>query len=45
MEYLLKALPIAIPVILVILIFLMGYVKARPMWPTSSPVCASTPRC
>lgn len=30
MEYLLKALPIAIPVILVILIFLMGYVKAPP---------------
>ena len=30
MEYLLKALPIAIPVILVILIFLMGYVRAPP---------------
>ena len=28
MDILLKAIPIAIPVILVILIFLMGYVKA-----------------
>ena len=40
MDILLKAIPIAIPVILVILIFLMGYVKA-----TSSPACGSTPRC
>ena len=30
MDILLKAIPIAIPVILVILIFLMGYVKAPP---------------
>ena len=30
MDILLKVLPIAIPVILVILIFLMGYVKAPP---------------
>ena len=30
MDILLKAIPIAIPVILVILIFLMGYVKATP---------------
>ena len=29
MDILLKAIPIAIPVILVILIFLMGYVKAQ----------------
>ena len=45
MDILLKAIPIAIPVILVILIFLMGYVKAPPTWPTSSPACGSTPRC
>ena len=31
MDILLKVLPIAIPVILVILIFLMGYVKAPPL--------------
>lgn len=30
MEVLLKVIPIAIPVILVIVIFLMGYVKAPP---------------
>lgn len=45
MDILLKAIPIAIPVILVILIFLMGYVKAPPDVATSSPACGSTPRC
>lgn len=45
MDILLKAIPIAIPVILVILIFLMGYVKAPPDGPTSSPACGSTQRC
>ena len=30
MDILLKVLPIAIPVILIVLIFLMGYVKAPP---------------
>ena len=45
MDILLKAIPIAIPVILVILIFLMGYVKEPPSLPTSFPACGSTPRC
>lgn len=45
MDILLKAIPIAIPVILVILIFLMGYVKAPPDVAYIISVCGSTPRC
>lgn len=46
MDILLKAIPIAIPVILVILIFLMGYVKAPPdVAYIISPACGSIQRC
>lgn len=43
MDILLKAIPIAIPVIIVILIFLMGYVKAPHLRPAEAPQSADWP--
>lgn len=43
MENLVKLLPVIAVVALVVIIFLLGYVKAPPMWPTSFPVYEKSP--
>ena len=43
MENLVKLLPVIAVVALVVIIFLLGYVKLRPMWPTSFPVYEKGP--
>ena len=42
MEFLLPYLPIIIPVLVILVILLMGYVKAPPDQAISSPVCGKT---